>query len=519
MRRDPTQFRERFKRWKAGEKVYENGLPSYYVRREKPGLKIKGGQFPKFTMGTEGDNTPEWLRKKLEGQTVVQPDNIAVHREPVVQPVKRQVAKSPVIPESWIEKRQQLQPIIRPGKSYTQRRIDEETKRTWLSDAADIAHAIGEGAMIASNFVTPGIAEGVYPAYQTIRNTVRPFTKYIDVERVLHNIKNRNQFFYRDMAPYSYEHPYKKGLNALKSILTEEKINLPVDYIPQWMYDTTGAGTIGYLGPVRRDIASSAVDNPTNEAMKAFDDYAKNQVLLQNRFRDAAYRKYLNLPERDPVYIKNPTNNTYAYNLPYIKTLYNEYGISPDTYAMSQNADWLTSNAGKLEKSEIIPFGYGTSTDFDKSYSVQHMVDTWDLHPFKRSEDQIWQKYRNFVQNKANKIYINMYDWLYKNRVPYEYLGGKYLNRIRYDANAVPFKNIVQKISKKAQDFEAGIVLGGKPFTMDSWIPLTTKHDFERGGDIIQNVGFDAQNILPQGYFDWIKTQAFPRAMYNVIIK
>lgn len=29
MRRDPTEFRERFAAWKAGEKVYENGLPTY----------------------------------------------------------------------------------------------------------------------------------------------------------------------------------------------------------------------------------------------------------------------------------------------------------------------------------------------------------------------------------------------------------------------------------------------------------------------------------------------------------
>ena len=29
MMKDPTEFRERFARWKAGEKVYENGLPTY----------------------------------------------------------------------------------------------------------------------------------------------------------------------------------------------------------------------------------------------------------------------------------------------------------------------------------------------------------------------------------------------------------------------------------------------------------------------------------------------------------
>ena len=29
MKKDPTQFRERFKRWKEGEQVYEAGLPKY----------------------------------------------------------------------------------------------------------------------------------------------------------------------------------------------------------------------------------------------------------------------------------------------------------------------------------------------------------------------------------------------------------------------------------------------------------------------------------------------------------
>lgn len=29
MKKDPTEFRDRFARWRAGEKVYENGLPTY----------------------------------------------------------------------------------------------------------------------------------------------------------------------------------------------------------------------------------------------------------------------------------------------------------------------------------------------------------------------------------------------------------------------------------------------------------------------------------------------------------
>ena len=383
-------------------------------------------------------------------------------------------------------------------KDYTDR---------WINGNEGIVSANFQKHNPISSFIINGIGDAVLLGIGTQGG------------RITHNIANRNQFFYRDMAPYTYDKPYKKALKAAKSILTEEKINLPDNYTPQWMNNTDGAGTIGYLGPVRKDIVDASIADPMGEGIKQFDTYAKNQILLQNRFRDAAYRKYLGLPEKEPVYIKNPTNDTYSYNLPYIKKLYNEYGVSPNTYAMRQNADWLTSNAGGLEKSEIIPFGHGISTDIDKSYSVQHMIDTWDLHPFRRVENQILPKYTKFMQNAANKIYTNLYDRVYKNPKAYKYLGGRYLNKVRYDDQSVPFKNLIQKISKKAQDFEAGPILGGKPFVMDSWVPLTRKYDYAHGANIIETVGLDAQNILPQQYFDWLKTQNFPSSMYTLTIK
>ena len=43
MRKDPTEFRERFAAWKAGEKVYENGLPAYGGGKSaKKGPYVKG---------------------------------------------------------------------------------------------------------------------------------------------------------------------------------------------------------------------------------------------------------------------------------------------------------------------------------------------------------------------------------------------------------------------------------------------------------------------------------------------
>jgi hypothetical protein len=39
MRKDPTEFRERFKKWQSGEKVYEAGLPKFEDGEEKFKLK------------------------------------------------------------------------------------------------------------------------------------------------------------------------------------------------------------------------------------------------------------------------------------------------------------------------------------------------------------------------------------------------------------------------------------------------------------------------------------------------
>ena len=44
--------------------------------------------------------------------------------------------------------------ISQDNNAWTKQRVAEESnRRTWLSDAADVAHSIGEGAMLASNFV------------------------------------------------------------------------------------------------------------------------------------------------------------------------------------------------------------------------------------------------------------------------------------------------------------------------------------------------------------------------------
>lgn len=91
----------------------------------------------------------EILKQKLSERQ----DNTNVYKEPVITPIKRVYGS--VVPESLVQKKLEEQPIIQQD-DYTQKAIREaQNKRTWLSDAADFAHSVGEAAMLASNFVNP----------------------------------------------------------------------------------------------------------------------------------------------------------------------------------------------------------------------------------------------------------------------------------------------------------------------------------------------------------------------------
>lgn len=331
--------------------------------------------------------------------------------------------------------------------------------------------------------------------------------------RIAHNIANRNQFFYKYLTPFSYDHPLKRGLNVAQKILTEPKINLPQDFTPSWMSKINngiGKDSHGtYIGYIPENIIAKAELNGI-ENTPEYIDYALKLSRLENRFRDAAFRKYLNLPERDPLYIANQ-DGTFSYNLPYIEQQYAKNGLKIDTANMNLGVDWITGNGGNLESTKNINFGHGIGSDLPKTFSMQEMTDTWDLHPFRRAEDQLSKKYGDFVRKTADNIYTKLYDRLYGHNKPFKYisgynlLGGKQLNRIRY-SDKVPFQNTIDKISKKLVNFEVGPIMGGKPFVMKTNIPLTRQLTFEGNSPVYRiQYGLNADNILPQSYFDWLK--------------
>lgn len=155
MRKDPSEFRARFKAYKEGKMPYENGLPKYRGGKQPKGDGTRylwDDQTQSWDRITDGDVaeamaqwafTPTTARAKFDYENTPNP----------AKPIQKNAA------------------VSQDNNAWTKQRMSEEAnKRTWRSDAADIAHSIGEGAMVASTFASPELEPLVYPTYQAIKN-------------------------------------------------------------------------------------------------------------------------------------------------------------------------------------------------------------------------------------------------------------------------------------------------------------------------------------------------------------
>ena len=218
MRRDPTEFRERFAAWKAGEKVYENGLPaygggkstkkgSYYLPGEKTRRELdvpydnSSYDYRRANqLGYEPDKTGhlpsrDWITGRYlkapthpteslsvytdlglgydvfdkYGNTYSQPnwgstwqnrlprygDGTPAWEDTEQQKAVREwgedwktrttAAGGSKVVQKWNATGKRPKP--ESSSEYTKRRLQEETKRTWLSDAADVAKGVKEAAL------------------------------------------------------------------------------------------------------------------------------------------------------------------------------------------------------------------------------------------------------------------------------------------------------------------------------------------------------------------------------------
>lgn len=87
---------------------------------------------------------------------------------------------------------------------WTRQQVEKANNtRTWRSDAADIAHAVGEGAILASTFAAPEVEGLVYPAYQAAKSAATNAMRS-SASRVLMNPRNF-QFGHIELPPYEIQ--------------------------------------------------------------------------------------------------------------------------------------------------------------------------------------------------------------------------------------------------------------------------------------------------------------------------
>lgn len=143
MRKDPTEFRERFKRWKQGLPAYKDGKRYLWDDQTQSWDRITDSDVANAM--AEWAFTPTTTRAKFDYENTPNP----------VKPIQKNAV------------------ISQDNNAWTKQRVAEESnKRTWLSDAADVSHAIGEGALLASTFAAPEIEPLVYPAYNAAKTAI-----------------------------------------------------------------------------------------------------------------------------------------------------------------------------------------------------------------------------------------------------------------------------------------------------------------------------------------------------------
>jgi len=280
------------------------------------------------------------------------------------------------------------------------------------------------------------------------------FGKNIYNSRIATNIRDRNKFAYDYILPFGYNNAKKRGMEYVKAILTQPSYK--PNEIPK-----------GYL---------------------AKDGYKDKH----DEFRDIAFAKYLGLKEKEPLYISNG-DGTYSYNL--------NTDFLKNTVTKVPAFDFLTGNGGHVTND----FNFLTIGRTNNGFPVKvaRMYDTWDLNPFYMSPSAVTGKRRELVRHAADGLYKYLYDkGIYRNANGYKYLGGHYLNNLRYGYN--PKTTWLDKKVSKLSNIEIGNILGGKPFILDHKYPIYKAPD-DYGG-VYYKIGLPDEigDVTPEGE-KWLK--------------
>lgn len=295
----------------------------------------------------------------------------------------------------------------------------------------------------------------------------------------------RAGYAYVNISPAGYDRPVQKAVNYTSDLLTGKPADLSH---PKWEGQVDPRRTANYI--VGHGLPGEMEDQAQTIATMT---------------RDDAWRKYLGLPEKYGMYIKN-ADGTYSYNLQKINAIA-DGKLTPDLTHTSGDIeipfadnDWngydfvtgagggLTGNTSKL--THIDPDG--------TKHGIQTITDTWDLHPFSRPGDKIMEKaWGAIVQPVTSKVVNRLHsfgntigydtkafkkafdsapefekEWLELDMFPRPNRVLTKIGNTLRDVDYPKMPTFVKKLDSKIAKYEVGPILGGKPFVMRTDLPI-----------------------------------------------
>ena len=298
-----------------------------------------------------------------------------------------------------------------------------------------------DGAMVALDVA------GAVPGIKPLVGGAKVLGNYANNVIKIANPKYRALHAYNSITPFGYDNPVERTKNWIKDMI----IDSPVDIEnPKWINDAKYYGVM-----------------PGTSEFNA---------------RNSAYKKYLGIPDKRPMYIENP-DGTFSYDL----------SKFPIQRGVKDKIDFIGGAHGNLWNDS------GITSDG----SAYFMHDVWDLHPLsygpKFVKNELHKtigsdKLRELVQNFRDYMYEKDHWGLNKGKSIFGKLTkfldrplNIYRNGVDYRTNKIIdippiLNNTIDKIVdspifNKIAKYEIGPLLGGKPFELKMNVPIKPNTD------------------------------------------
>ena len=302
-----------------------------------------------------------------------------------------------------------------------------------------------DGAMVALDVA------GAVPGIKPLAEGTKVLGNYANNVIKIANPKYRALHAYNSITPFGYSFPVKRAKNWIKDMIVDSPVDIEN---PKWINDAFEQNQILPVG----DVLNARI---------------------------SAYKKYLGIPDKNPMYIKNP-DGTFSYDLS---------KFNGKNFIVDDKVDFIGDAHGNL----------WNDSGFNSDKSTYFMHDVWDLHPLSHGTEFLKNNLHSTIgSDKLMKLAHDFRKYMY-DKGHWGINGSKstfgkltqfldrplnrYRSGVKYDEKTnkvidIPpiLNNAIDKIVdlpifNKISKYEIGPILGGKPFELKMNVPIKLNND------------------------------------------